>query len=160
MAGSNHRKTDLRTFKALDDLPPELMRGICFANTVWEADYLRDIYQREVKNRGDKATIQWLMASIEGGDEQEVQTYGARFRRSYGYALPHIAAQATIIRFRPVAERRLGKRVRKVPLQLRAAWRATERLMPKEGLDEDRALSFPLDDELAGRFGNLDVDAA
>ena len=164
MAASNHlafdRKAMQALFRAQDALPPDLVREMCFAARVWDASNVSDIYQGAVKRRGEKATIRWIAASIEAGDEQDVQHYGMQFRQRYGFPLPHIAAQATILRFRPVVDARIGKRVRKVPLSLRAAWRATERLMPKEGLVEDRAPYLPVDDEIAGRFANLDVDAA
>jgi hypothetical protein len=128
MPRSNHR-TDLTTFKALDDLPPALFREVCFAARVWDAKDILALYQDAKRKRGTDAAIAWLTASIEGGDEADVLDFAFKYQLRHKMPLPHLAAQATILRYLPpVAGRRMG---RPADRRVRAAWVASERLMPR-----------------------------
>lgn len=164
MAATNHLRVDKATFNAnlmaLDTMPPDLRREICFANIVYDAVDVSKVYRERVENMGKKPTIRWLCASIQGGDDWDLQKFGQQFRARYHIPLPHIAAGATILRYQPPVEARNAHRRVVVPLRVRSAWRSTERLMPQEGLDEGRAPLPPIDEALAGRFANLDLPAA
>jgi hypothetical protein len=72
-----------------------------------------------------------LAASIEGGDEADVIDFGWKFQMKYRMPLPHLAAEASILRYlEPVARRRAGLG-RGADRRVRAAWVASERLMPR-----------------------------
>ena len=130
MPRSNHR-TDLSTFAALDQLPPELFRAVAFGARVWDAPTILALYNNARRTRGDEGAIAWLAASIEGGDEADVIDFGWKFQTKYRIPLPHLAAEASILRYlEPVAGRRIGLG-RGADRRVRAAWQSTERLMPK-----------------------------
>ena len=126
---SNHR-TDLKTFAALDKLPSPLFREVCFASRVWDAPEILDLYQSAFRDRGKKFAIEWLTASIHAGDDQDVLSFAWRFEMKYKRPLPHLAAGASILRFRP-AVKGPSYRLRTTDVRRKAAWRASERLLPK-----------------------------
>lgn len=132
---SNHRKADLKTFQALDAMPSPLRQEVCFAARVWDATMIEEIYQDKLSTTrwGRDETISWLVKSIEHGDEQELLGFAHQHLMKHRYPLPHLAAEATILRFQPAIGVRSGKARRAVPLDVRAAWRSSERLMPVEG---------------------------
>src|SRR5580658_9525746 len=108
MPRSNHR-TDLSTFEALDELPPALFREVCFAARVWDAKDILALYRDARRTRGDEGAIRWLAASIEGGDEADVIDFGWKFQMKHKMPLPHLAAEASILRYlEPVAGRRVA----------------------------------------------------
>ena len=155
MALSNHYGgLNPKTFEALDDLPPELFREIGFAARVWDAIYLREVFEKNKNVRGRTGTINWLIASMQAGDEQDLREFGAKYRARYKSALPHLGAQATILRFFPPIPPRVGRRPVRIPLRSRKAWQATERLMPRVHPEAGRD---PTNTELERRFANLDL---
>ena len=130
MPRSNHR-TDLTTFAALDELPPALFREVCFAARVWDAKDILAFYRDARRTRGDEGAIRWLAASIEGGDEADLMEFGWRFQMKWKMPLPHLAAEASILRYLPPVRGRRLSPGRGADRRVRAAWAATERLMPK-----------------------------
>lgn len=164
VASTNHlkvAKAEIRAnFKVLDYLPQELRREICFAARIYDAVTVDGLYRQAIKDIGVKAAMRWIIASIQGMDDRELFDYAHKYLLKYKQPLPHFAAGATIIRYRPPVERRNAKRIRKIPLNVQAAWRSSERLMPHEGIDEFAPLALPVDTALAGRFGGLDLSVA
>lgn len=126
---SNHR-TDLATFEALDQLPPELFREVCFANRVWDAPQILDLYRDATRARGKSGAITWLRDSIHAGDEQEIMNFSWKYQTRYKHPLPHFAANATILRFCP-AVHGPEYRLRTGDIRRKAAFRSSERLLPK-----------------------------
>jgi hypothetical protein len=128
MARSNHRKTDLTTFDALDQLPAELYREVTFAARVWDATDVLALY----KGRGStQEAINWLAASIQAGDEADVIDFAWKYRMKHKTPLPHFAAEATILRYEtPVGVRRMALHRGAAP-RVKAAWQAAERLLPR-----------------------------
>lgn len=157
-ATTNHlaSKVDLKAFEALDDLPPELRREVCFAARVWDATLVADIYAKNKQNRGVAGTITWLIASIHGGDEGDLRDFAFKHQRKYGKPLPCYAAEATILRYQPPVNTHQARARRAIPLDRRDAWRSSERLMPHEGVDEAPAYQEPSLEGVESRFIGLD----
>lgn len=128
---SNHLRTDLKTFQALDALPPPLFRAVCFAARVWDATDIMAIYNDNLRHRPAPAVIDWLDASIQAGDEEDLRRFGQVFRAKYKRPLPHLGAEATILRFTEPGGTKLRRAPRALPREVRAAWQASERLLPK-----------------------------
>ena len=131
MPASNHRKSNFETFRDLDRLPAELYREVCFAARVWDATTVRDIYQGAVRSRGKNGAIRWLVASIQAGDEQDVINYAFQYQLKYGTPLPHMAAEATILRFEESRGVRPQMPPRGLPARTRRAWQSSDSLMPR-----------------------------
>lgn len=130
MPRSNHRRTDPTTFAALDALPPELYREVTFAARVWDAIDILALYKDARDRNSHEYAVGWLAASIQMGDEQDVLAFGRIHFARHRYALPHLGAEATILRYvPPVGVRRQYLPPGKSP-RVKAAWAASERLMP------------------------------
>lgn len=127
---SNHRVTDLATFQALDSLPSELRREVCFAARVWDAVDVLALYNGAARRNGHASAVGWLRASIHAGDEQDVAQFAFRHQLKHGYALPHLAAEASILRYQPPRRARASRSQRGVQPRLRSAWQGSERLLP------------------------------
>lgn len=153
---TNHLKADPKTFEALDDLPSELRRAVCFAARVWDAVMVADIYTKNKQTRGNAGTITWLVASIQGGDRDDLRDFASKYRTKYGKPLPHYAAEATILRYQPPVNTHNARARRGIPLGRRDAWRSSERLMPHEGIDEGAAYREPSLEIIESRFAALD----
>lgn len=159
---TNHRRFELpppeviKTFEALDDLPVDLRREVCFAARVWDAPMVLNLFRQNKRGRGETETVRWLIASIQAGDEQDLRDFAFQHQLKYKQPLPHYAAEATILRFQPPVQLRHARSRRAVPLHVRAAWRSSERLMPHDGVDESPAYQDPTDPALESRFGGLD----
>ena len=127
---SNHR-TDLSTFAALDALPPELFREIGFSARVWDAPTILDLYTGAQKARGHNGAVGWLIASMRYADEQDVFDFGFKYQTRYKSPLPHLAAEASVLRYQePVGVRRMVLHRGARP-KVKAAWAASERLLPR-----------------------------
>lgn len=157
---SNHLKADPKTFEALDDLPPELRREVCFAARVWDAVFIADVYKKNKQDKGKSGTITWLVASIQGGDRDALRDFAAKYRAKYKHPLPCYAAEATILRYQPPANTHNPRTRRAIPLDRRVAWRSSERLMPHEGIDEALAYQEPSLEIVKGGFSALDFSTA
>src|SRR5271156_713094 len=94
---TNHRKFDLpppeviKTFEALDEMPPDLRQEVCFAARVWDAPMVMDLYRQNKRGRGESETIRWLTASIQAGDEQELRDFAFQYQLKHKCPLPHYA---------------------------------------------------------------------
>ncbi len=127
---SNHR-TDFETFKALDGLPPPLFREICFASRVYDAIELSDLYKQAVRDRGKAFAIAWLTKSIRGMDDQDLLSFAWKFQTRYKMPLPHLAANASILRFMPSAGTKVYRVPRGAEPRVKRAFQSSERLLPK-----------------------------
>jgi hypothetical protein len=158
---TNHlaAKIDPKTFEALDDLPAELRREVCFAARIWDAVLVADIFGKNKQRMGNAGTITWLIASIQAGDESDLRDFAAKHQRKYGKPLPCYAAEATILRYQPPVNTHHARSRRAIPLGRRDAWRSSERLMPHEGIDEAPAYQEPSLEGVESRFIGLDFSS-
>jgi hypothetical protein len=158
LPASNHlaTKINLNVIEALDDLPAELRREVCFAARVWDACVVADIYGKNKQRMGKAGAISWLIASIHGGDRDDLRDFASKYRAKYGKPLPCYAAEATILRYRPPVNAHHARTRRAIPLDSRDAWRSSERLMPHEGIDEAPDYQDPPLEGVESRFAALD----
>ena len=118
------------TFDALAELPQSVRQEICFAYRVWDAIVVRDIYRNTAQQRGADYAADWLIASIQAADEQDVVDFGRTYRARYRIELPHLAAGATVLRYQPPVGTRSMQLRRGAEPKVRAAWAASSRLLP------------------------------
>ena len=147
------KKTKAAAFAALDDLPPDLFREICFAARLWDASVVRELYLKRKQFTGEREAIDWMTVSIKTLDEDDLRGFANGFYRRYRLPLPHVGAEATILRFVPVSPPKRIRLRHGLPLRSRAAWKATERLMPQE---DPRSGDYPTSREVEHRFASLD----
>jgi hypothetical protein len=118
------------TFIPYAQLPAPIRHEIAFASRVYEAADILAQYRPAAQARGADWAIGWMTESIRAADEHAAREFGTIYRQRYGRPLPHVAADATILRFMPAR----GVVRQAVPrfssAAVRAAFRASERLMP------------------------------
>ncbi len=157
---TNHRTLDrkalLENIERLDELPTDLRQSVCFAARVWDPSVVANIYRDAIRSRGKVGAARWLIASIEAGDESDVIDYAIQYQMKYGQPLPHLAAEATILRFQPPINGHVARHKPRLAPWLRAAWISSERLMPKEDVDENAEIQEIIDPGIMARFANLD----
>ena len=153
MAVSNHRGVDPRTWPALEDLPPELYQEVCFAARVYDAVDMLRLYKEARADIGPALAVRWLTDSIRSFDDRDLRQFAAAYRRRYGIALPHLAADATILHYRPPAGPKRRRLRHGIPLRSRSAWNASQRLMP---IEDHRAGEGPQNRDIENRFSGLD----
>ncbi len=119
------------TFAALEHLPLILRMEICFAARAWDAVDMLGQYRPAAQRMGAEDATGWLIASIRAGDEQAARQFGTTYAQRYRQTLPHLGANATILRYRPVRGMRRYQVPRSAPPRVRAAFVASERLLPQ-----------------------------
>jgi hypothetical protein len=161
--GTNHNaiprpEVTRKAFEALDDLPDQLRQEVCFSARLWDATMVRELFQKNIYLRGRQGSINWLVASIHAGDEQDLSEFAGKYRMRYGVPLPHTAASATILRYTPVV--RTGKAIHQrhiIPLRSRTAWREAQALMPQDYEPSEFMVEAAISPEVEGRFAGLDI---
>jgi hypothetical protein len=124
-------KAKLEGFAALDNLPEELCREVCFAARLWDPVLVLRAYGDTVRFRTHESVIEWLTISLHDMDEQDISRFAGDFRLRYRLEWPHHAAQATVLRYQPPVGVRPMRLRGGVNPRVRAAWEASERLLPR-----------------------------
>ena len=123
-------ETKLVNLEIIDRMPKDLRREICFAARVWQASDVLALYNQAKPQMGHNAAVQWIASSIRHGDEQDLMHLSWNYKKRYGVPLPHVAADATCLEYRPSLGISSQRRVRGMSGRARRAWDSSERLMP------------------------------
>lgn len=124
-------KVKLDGFAALDNLPTELCQEICFGARLWDPVLVLRAYGDAIRFRTHDSAVEWLAFSLHDMDEQEIRQFAGDFRLRYRLEWPHYAADATVLRYCPPVGVRPLRLHRRATPRIKAAWAASERLLPR-----------------------------
>jgi hypothetical protein len=81
-------------------LPPQLRRALCDAVIDFSAVEILASYNQQALRVGPARATHRILIELRQNEQDEIEEFAAEHLAQHGYALPHVAAGATILRSR------------------------------------------------------------
>ena len=90
-----------KSWKAFDALPPSVRAALADGVVPWNPVQVLAIHNKMLKNNVSPMRAEmWSVKQVESSDTHDVLLFSREHKRRFGFASPHVAAGASILRSR------------------------------------------------------------